>query len=146
MLFSRLSITWIALVAILGACSETTYKDVSSQPGYREIIGATYTVVGPVSAYGIRKHSQAAIESISIIVPPGIEGPEVGLQMLIPLGSKLTVVGVYESNRIFDPSLSLEIKLSGVILPANLPVRIHLMRGTQGADKLSLNPAVFLRN
>lgn len=146
MLFRLLSISWIAFVAILAACSETTYADVSIQPGYREMVGATYTIVGPVTAYGIRKHSKAAIESISIIPPPGIEGPEVGSRMSVPLGSTLTVIGVYESNRIFDPSLSFEVELNGVVLPAALPVRIHLMRGNQGADKLSLNPAVFQRN
>lgn len=146
MILRLLSISLVALTIMISACGETKYTDVSTEPGYRGLVGAIYTVVGPVNAYGIRKHSKAAIEYVTVIPPPGIEGSEVGFRIPIAVGSTLTVMSVYETNRFFDSSISFGVKLTGVAIPANLPVRIDLMRGNQGADKLSLNPAVFQRN
>lgn len=145
MVLRPLSFLCIVLATTLSACGETKYVDVSAQPGYRDIVGTAYIIISPVSAYGIRKHSKAAVEYVSVIPPPGIDGSEVGFRFPITVGSTLTVTGVYKTNRIFDPSISLEIKLTGVVIPANLPIRVDLMRGNQGADKVSLNPAVFQR-
>lgn len=141
-------VLWTAVLILMmaSACTETKYTDVSTQPGYQEMVGATYTIVKPIGAYGIRQHSKAPIESISIVPPPGIEGPEVGFRVEIPSGSTMTVLGVYESNRFFDGSISLEVKFEGVALPENVPIHVDLMRGNQGDKKLSLNPAVFRRN
>ena len=146
MVMRLFSMPLIAFTMMLSACGETKYADVSTQPGYREMVGVTYTIVGPVSAYGIRKHSKAAMEFVSVIPPPGIDGPEVGFRIPIMLGATLTVVSVYKTNRVFDPDISLGVKLNEVDIPANLPIRVDLMRGNQGADKLSLNPAMFRRN
>jgi hypothetical protein len=144
---SRLfSISSVIFTLMLSACGEIKYVDVSTKPGYRDLSGATYTVVGAVSAYGIRKHSKAEIEYITLIPPPGIGGSQIGFQIPITVGSTLTVMNVYETNRIFDPSVSLGVKLSGTVIPENLPIRIDLMRGNQGADKLSLNTAVYKRS
>ncbi len=142
----RSGFVWlIAFIAMLSACGETKYADVSTKPGYRELVGATYTIVGPVDAYEIRKHSNGPVEFVTVIPPPGIEGSEVGFRIPIATGSTLTVMSVYETNRFFDSSISFGVKLTGITNPANLPIRIDLMRGNQGADKLSLNPAVFQR-
>ena len=146
MVLRLLSISLMTFTMMLPACGETKYADVSTQPGYQELVRATYTIVAPVNAYGIRKHSRAAIEYVTVIPLPGIEGSEVGFRIPIAVGSTLTVMSVYETNRIFDLSVSLGVKLNGTALPANLPILIDLMRGNQGADKLSLNPAVFQRN
>jgi hypothetical protein len=146
MVFRWHSIPCIVLATVLSGCGETKYVDVSAQPGYRDIVGATYTVKGPMTAYGIRKHSKAAVEYVSVVPAPGIDGPEVGFRLPIAIGSTVTVNSVYESNRIFDPSISLGVKLNGAAMPKGLPIRIDLMRGIQGTDKLSLNPALFQRN
>lgn len=68
---------------------------------------------------------------------PGIDGPEVASRTTIPSGATLTVISVYESNRLFDPSL--RVRLGGVPLPEDLPVRLDLMRGNQRTARLSLN-------
>lgn len=131
---------------MLSACGETKYADVSTLPAYRGLVGATYTVVGPVNAYGIRKHSKAPVEYVTVIPPPGIEGSEIGFRIPIAAGSILTVISVYQTNRFFDSSKSLGVKLTGTDIPANLPIRIDLMRGNQGTEKHSLNPTIYRKN
>lgn len=139
------SVQWFALVFLISACGETEYVDVTTQSDYRNMAGATYTVVGPVNDYGIRKHSKASAESISVIPPPGIEGPEVAFRVPIPIGTSLTILNVYETNRLVDPSISLRVRLDGTVFPGdqNLPIHLDLMRGNQGTSKLSLNPEIF---
>lgn len=145
-LIFRFRYIWLlAFTVLFSACGETKFVDVSAQPIYRGTVGATYTVIGPVSIYGIRKHSKAPIDFVSVIPPPGIEGPEVGFRVPIPIGSTLTVLRIYESNRTFDPPVTFEVKLTGVEIPLHLPIRVDLMRGNEGAEKLSLNAAIFRR-
>ena len=138
-----LALALIALTVMISACGKTTYKDVGHEPGSRELIGTTYTVVRPLTAYGIREHSKAAIEYFTLIPPPGIAGSEVGSRVPIAIGSTLTVISVYETNRLLDPSVTLGVKLNGAALPENLPVRLDLMRGNEGVDRLGLNSAIF---
>ena len=145
--FSRiLSGLLVAIAVTLLACSETTFNDVSSKSGYRELVGTSYTVIGSLDAYGIRKHSQAAAEYATLIPTPGIAGSEVGFRIPIAVGTKMTVTRVYETNRFFDSSISLEVKIFGGSVPENLPIRVDLMRGNQGSNKLSLNPEIFRKN
>lgn len=141
-----LSISLIAFTMMLSACGETKYADVSTLPSYRELIGATYTVIGPVNAYGIQKHSNAALDYVTLIPPPGIEGSEIGFQVPIAAGSILTVISVYQTNRFFDSSITFGVKLTGSDRLGNLPIRIDLMRGNQGAEKHSLSPKIYRKN
>ena len=146
MIFRLLHISLIAFTMILSACGETKYADVSTRPGYRELVGVTYTVVSPVDAYGIRRHSKAVTEYVTVIPPPGIKGSEVGFRIPIAVGSTLTVMSVYETTRLFDSSISFGVRLTGGVIPANLPIRIDLMRGNQGAEKHSLSPKIYRKN
>jgi hypothetical protein len=136
----------VAVAAMLVACNETTFIDVSDKLGYRELVGTTYTVVGPLVAYGIRKHTEATAEYVTLIPAPGIAGSEVGFSTPIGIGTQMRVIRVYETNRLIDSSTSLEVRLSGNFVFGNLPVRLDLMRGNQGSSKLTLNPAVFRKN
>jgi hypothetical protein len=136
----------LAFAAMLLACGETTMYDVSNKPDYREMVGTTYTVIGSLAAYGIRKHSRADVEYVTLIPEPGIAGSEVGFRTPIAIGTTVTVIRVYKTNRLIDSSISLEVRLSGDSINGSLPVRVDLMRGNQGVSNLSLNPTVFRIN
>lgn len=143
-MFLRLLSNLLAVMTMmLSACSETTFNDVSNKAGYRELVGTSYLVIGQLDAYGIRKHSQAAVEYVTLIPAPGIAGSEVGFRAPVTVGTTMTVTRVFETNRSFDPSISLEVKMFGDPILGNLPIRVDLMRGNQGSNKLSLNPAIF---
>ena len=96
------------LLSFLGlfGCSDESRVDVSQQPEFRDIVGTKYEVIGSVDAYGLRRHSQAAVEYVTLIPPPGIEGPEVGFRIPLQVGSKLTVQKVIKTGRVFDPNMS----------------------------------------
>lgn len=141
-----LRIVWVgALFALLTACDDTKFVDVSNQQKYSGLVGAKYIIIDPVDVYGIRKHSKAPVDYLTLIPPPGIEGSEVGFRVPIPIGSTLTVLRIYETNRVFDGSITFEVTLAGVEVPPNLPIRVDLMRGNQGGANLSLNPKIFRR-
>jgi hypothetical protein len=82
---------------------------------------------------------------VTIIPPPGVEGGEVAFQLPLPVGSNFTVTKVYRSSELFNPPRSLGVTLDGAVVPADLPVRIDLMRGNEGAGRVALNPAIYLR-
>lgn len=133
------------LLSILGlfGCSDETRVDVSQQPEFGRYVGMQYEVVGLVDAYGIRPHSQAAVEYVTLIPSPGIEGPEVGFRIPLQAGSKLTVQKVIKTNRMFDPNMSFEMLLEGTQLPTAASVRVDLFRGNEGQGGTQLNPKLY---
>jgi hypothetical protein len=135
-----------ALFTLLMACDDTKFVDVSGQQKYSGLVGATFIIVDRVDVYGIRKHSKAPVAYLTLIPPPGIEGPEVEFRAPVPIGSKLSVLRIYETNRLFDGSLTFEVALTGIEVPANVPIRVDLTRGNQGSTNRSLNPKIFRRN
>lgn len=132
-------------LGLLLACAEEKFKDVSDDPDIRPIVGSQYEIVGPVYAYGIRNHSKAPIDLITLIPPPGIEGSEVGFKVPVQLGSRVTILKVLRTNRILDPNMDYVVKLNGTKMPAEATVRIELFRGNQGGGYLELNPAIYRR-
>lgn len=136
-------LTLAILGALLGCSSEEKFEDVSGDPKFHAAIEARYEIVGAVDAYGIRPHSKGAVDYITLIPPPGIEGPEVGFKVPIRTGSTITVVKVLRTNRVFDPTMSFVVKLEGTGMPVNVPTRIELFRGNGGAGFLQLNPAIY---
>jgi len=131
----------IALGALV-ACQET-FVDVSKDPKFRQVVGSQYTVVGRVDGYGIRQHSKAEVEYITLIPPPGIEGSEVGFRVPITLGSRITVLKVLRSNRWPDPNLTLVIRLEGMQMPVETTIIIDLFRGNEGKGLAQLNPSIY---
>lgn len=131
-------------VGALAGCDER-FAEVSSDPQYRQMVGTRYEVVGALVAYGIREHSKAAVRYITLIPPPGIAGSEVGFNLPIKPGSRVTVLKVLKSNRWPDPDLTLEIQLTGTQMPVDAVVRIDLFRGNEGKDGAQLNPLIYHR-
>jgi hypothetical protein len=116
------------ILLIISACGEVNYVDVGSSLEYIDMVGTKYTVISPVNAFGIRKHSNAPVDYITIIPPPGIDGAQIGFK--IPI----------------DSSISFGVNIDGSSVPKNLPIRVELMRGNQGLTRLSLNPSIFRKN
>ena len=131
------------VLGTLLACTEETFKDVSDAPEFKIAVGATYEVVGAVDAYGIRRHSGAAVEYITLIPPPGIEGSEVGFRVSVNSGSRIIVLKVLKTNRWIDRDLSFVVKLEGTNMKSDVVTRIDLFRGNEGQGFLQLNPRIY---
>lgn len=141
---SRTLIVFMGMVmSLLAACTDETFKDVSRDQKYRNVIGAEYEIVGPLIAYGIRDHPEAPVELVTLIPPPGIEGPEVGFRVPIEIGSRVTVRRVLKTNRVFDAPMTLVVELKGTQLPADSMVRIDLFRGNEGKGNVDLNSMIY---
>ena len=140
----------LILLALLAGCdTRETYEDVSAEARSRDVIGTRYEVVGPVEAYGYRLHSQAPVEEVILIPPPGISGPEIGFQIPVRRGATVTVRKVVRTNRVFDNEMNLEVELQGTPMPFSVPVTapvtIELFRGNEGDGYLQLNPKFYRR-
>ena len=133
----------MAIVAgsLLG-CDEQ-FIDVSKDPKFKHLTGTRFRVIGALDAYGIRPHSKAEVEYITLIPPPGIAGSQVGLRIPIEPGSTVTVLKVLKTNRWPDPDLTLQILLTGTRLPVEKVIRIDLFRGNEGTGDTPLNPRIY---
>lgn len=134
-----------ALGSLLACSSEMLLDDVSEDSRFRPIIGTQYEVVSAIQGYGIRKHSKARVDYITLIPPPGIAGSEVGFRLLVTPGTKITVIKVFKTNRWIDPDILLIVRLDGIQMPSNVDTRIELFRGNEGRGFLQLNPNFYRR-
>lgn len=133
----------IAVCALAGG--DERFADVSNDPRFRQSVGERYEVVGAVDAYGIRHHSKAPVDYVTLIPPPGIAGSEVGFRIRIEPGSTITVRKVLKSNRWPDPDMTLEVQLTGTRMPVQTVVTIDLFRGNEGDGVVQLNPRIYRR-
>lgn len=134
----------VFMVIDLVAC---TYRedDISNEPRARQIIGARYKVVNEVTAYGVRRHSRAAVEYIVLRAPPGFDGPEVGFAETVPLGAEITILKVRKSNLFLENPYILMVRLEGTHLDPALPIKIELFGNNGGSTRISLNPEFYER-
>lgn len=139
-----LQLLMLIAVGALAGCDER-FADVSNDPRFRPSVGARYEVVGAVDAYGIRHHSKAPVDYVTLIPPPGIAGSEVGFRIRIEPGSTITVLKVLKSNRWPDPDMTLEVQLTGMRMPVETVVTIDLFRGNEGDGVVQLNPRIYRR-
>lgn len=126
----------------LSACSETL-DDVSSRAEYKQVIGTSYKVVGKLEAYGIGQNPHQRIDYVKLMPVYGYTGWEVGFNLQVKPGSKITVTHVYHSNRWFDDGITFGVRLEGTILPVNAPVRLDLRDDVKGKGLVNLNPSMF---
>jgi len=137
----------LILVAMLlaGCDTRARYEDASAETRSMEVIGVRYEVVGPVQAHGFRQHSQAAVERVLLMPPPGVEGPEIGFRVPVRQGSTVTVRKVVRTNRWIGNKMDLEVNLEGTTLPVTAPVSIGLIRGNERDGSLQRNPSFYRR-
>jgi hypothetical protein len=128
---------------LLLGCSDERRLDVSEQAEFKHLVGMEYEAMGPVDAYGIRAHSQAAVDYVTLIPPPGIAGSYVGFRVPLQSGSTVVVLRVLKTNRWPDRSMSFDVALKGTQLPTTAPVRIDLFRGNEGKADTDLNPNFY---
>ena len=133
----------IVVGAVLG-CDERSI-DVSKDIRFTQLVGARYEVIGVLNAYGLRQHSKAPVEYITLIPPPGIGGRQIGFSVAIEPGSTITVLKVLKTNRWPDPDLTLEVQLTGTRMPVETTIRIDLFRGNEGQGNMLLNPRIYRR-
>lgn len=141
---SKLSIVGAIAMATLPACTwEQRLDDVSNDPKFKNVVGSRYVVARAVDAYGIREHSGAAVDYITLIPPPGIGGSEVGFRMPVEIGSTITVLKVYRTNRWPDPDMTLGVQVEGTRMPVDAAIRIDLFRGNEGEGEVGLNADIY---
>lgn len=138
-----LSRCFVALTT-LSTCSETL-EDVSARGEYKEIVGARYEVVGKLEAYGIGRNPYEQIDYVKLMPVFGYTRSEVGFNIPVRQGSKLTITNVYHSNRWFDRGVTLGVRLEGMPLPVDAPVRIDLRDNVEDGGHVSLNLVIFKR-
>ena len=96
---------------------EEKLVDVSSQDKYRHLIGSKFEVIGRVDAYGIRDHSGAPADYVTLMPPPGIGGSQIAFVRSVPSGSKVTVTKILKTNHVFDPDKTLLVHLEALQEP-----------------------------
>lgn len=131
------------LLGMISACSEVGLVDVSLDPDHMQLIGEQYEIVGAVDAYGIRPHSKAEVEYITLIPPPGIGGNEVGFKIRLRSGSRITIVKVMETNRWLDCGVAFIVTVEGTSMPIAAMTRIEMNRGNESDGCLDLNPEIY---
>lgn len=132
------------VMAILSGCTdEETREDVSSQPMYSELIGNRYEILKPLHAYGIRRHSDAPVQYIVLMPPPGVEGSEIGFDVAVKPGATFEILKVTKTNRWPDANITLVVRLDGAPLPVDKPIHVDLFRGNEGQGTVLLNPAIY---
>jgi hypothetical protein len=133
-----------AILGFLSGCWEERRVDVSEWKQFKPYVGMQYEVIGPVDAYGIRPHSKAEVEYITLFPLPGFQGTQVGFRTRLPVGTKITVLRVIKTNR-FGPPMSYEVKLEGAQFPPVTRIKLDLMNGNEGKDEMQLNPKLYRR-
>lgn len=135
---------WLLIsIGALSGCSEVELTDVSKTPAAKALICEQYEIVGDVDAYGIRKHSKAEVDYVTLIPPPGIAGYEVGFRIPLHRGSIVTITNVLRTNYWFDSQTAFFVALEGTSLPVKSTIRIELFRGNEGPYPLTLNPDIY---
>jgi len=134
----------LVLCSALTGCGQQTYDDVSSDPKYAEMVGQQFTVVGPLLAYGIRDHSAAPIEYVTLMPPPGIAGKSIVPLGTVNAGAVVSVRAVRVTNRLVDDPVNYLVMLERSSINVSVPIHIDRFRGNEGPDgRTSLNPTIF---
>lgn len=137
----------IAIFFLTGVsgCYAEKFVDISNEETYSKLIGSIYEITGPIIGHGIRKNSEAPVEYITLIPPPGIGGSQVAFSNSIPIGSKIKIIKVLKSNRLYKSDITLIIEMEGVNFPSDTPIRIDLTRGNEGSNSTLLNEKFYRR-
>ncbi|MNM86851.1 hypothetical protein D3C81_990160 [compost metagenome] len=124
-------------------CYSEKFIDISNEEGYSKLIGKTYEITGPIIGHGIRKHSNAPVDYVTLMPPPGIGGHQIAFANLVPIGSKIKIVKVLKSNRLIDSDITLIIEVYEGDFTSNVPIRIDLTRGNEGSKSTLLNEKFY---
>ena len=135
-------IIFLFIAGLMGCYSEK-FVDISNEEGYSKLIGKTYEITGPVIGHGIRKHSNASVDYVTLMPPPGIGGHQIAFANLVPVGSKIKIVKVLKSNRLIDSDITLMIEIYEGDFTSDVPVRIDLTRGNEGSKSTLLNEKFY---
>ena len=87
---------FLLLTFFLASCFSVTYKDISSDPRYKDIIGTKYNTKVDLLVLGIVLHlkNKDHVDFYTITTLPGFSGPEVIYESSLKKGAILEVVGV----------------------------------------------------
>lgn len=98
--------------SLLGAC-DASYRDISSDPMQKAIVGQTCEVIENLRAHGVTNTiEQKKTEYISVW-NPGFTGPEMTFLVILAPGTKLKVLAAREcANCLFDRRLQYEVTVS----------------------------------
>lgn len=106
---------WAALVValLLGAC-DASYRDISSEPTQKAVIGRVCQVTAGLRAHGVTRRVEREKKTDYITIwNPGFSGPEMTFLVILAPGTELKVLAVREcSNCPFDRLLEYEVRVT----------------------------------
>jgi hypothetical protein len=98
--------------ALLSAC-DARYRDVSSEPAYRIVVGQTCTLVVDLRAHGVTKKIEREKKTDFVTIwNPGFSGPERTFLEILKPGTQLKILAARQcTNCPFEDRLEYEVKV-----------------------------------
>ena len=98
---------------LLGGC-DATYRDISSDPTHKPLIGKVCEVVADLRAHGVTRTLEREKKTDYVSIwNPGFTGPEMTFLVILPPSTRLQVLGAREwSNCPFDRMLEYQVKVN----------------------------------
>ncbi len=100
-IIKRISVLLLA-VTMLG-CSFMEYSDISNEEPLSHLLYTNYKSLKETFIYGITtdKNYKKTVNYYTIIVPPGIGGPEVLSKDILPKGTLIKIIGIERCSNCF---------------------------------------------
>jgi len=130
-------------VLALAACQVGPGEEITSTKPYADLIGARYSVVGNLFAYGVYESlDNRTISYVILVPPPGVGGPEFAFRRTVPNGQVIKILSAWRQFVLLENGVHYLVAVENSDLPQGIPVRLELIRGNEGVGA-DLNPAVY---
>lgn len=140
---------------LLSGCVQLAEVDSTHEAKYKEALGKVYVTLQELEAFGIRRtiaRDVVATDYVLVMTPRGISGPEVTQTKLIPVGTRVRIVGVMTHELKLMGTVRYVVELEGFDLgfAAGREIRINdaqafkMYRKTKEKGRApELNPEIF---
>ena len=118
-------ILMFSLTLLLTGCNaKSEYVDVSDREIYSNIVGRSFDTLAPLVLHGITlaENYEKKIDMFSVTIMPGFGGREVISRKTLPIGSRFSIVKVWQCSTCIPSYVEYEIDLHSENL--NMPVRL----------------------
>lgn len=140
----------LLLLLTLQGCVTSEYRDISRSTENAAIVGKSYLTREPLIIHGVIPY-KAKTKSIGtyVLTPrPGFGGREVLSKEVLPIGTKLSVVGIKKCINCISGTTKVIIKIEGAKRFGGLPVEMNSSFGgrdilVRGAGTARLNRSLF---
>jgi hypothetical protein len=129
----------------LAACQVGPGEEITTRKPYADLIGARYSVIGDLEAYGVYESlDNRTLSYVILVPPPGVGGPEFPFHRTVPKGQLITILSAWRQFVLLEKGIYYLVAVENSDLPQGIPVRLELMRGNEGVGA-DLNSAIYRR-